>query len=432
METREMWTMMIRCLKKDVKPATGCTEPIALAYASAVAAKYLGEPIERIEAQVSANLMKNGMAVTVPGTGTPGLYIAASVSALGGDPEGGLQVLKKISTDTVFQGKQMVADGKVHITLADVPNVLYAEATVYGNGHSARVCIADEHTNIVSIEKDGASLYAAPSDAASTISEEEAFLHQIRMRDIYQFATEVPLEEIAFLEEAARMNEELSQVGMKEKYGHAIGYTMKREMDTGFLGHSLVDEVIMRTAAASDARMGGAPLPAMTNSGSGNQGIAATMPVVATADRVKASREQLIRALSLSHLTAIYVHSFLPKLSALCAAGTAAMGAAAGMVWLLGGKQKDVEYTIFNMTGDHIGMICDGAGNSCTLKVATACDAACRAALLALHNTRVSGDEGLVSNDVDESIRNIGQLASKGMVQTDTELLSIMLNKNQS
>ena len=228
------------------------------------------------------------------------------------------------------------------------------------------------------------------------------------------------------------MNEELSQVGMKEKYGHAIGYTMKREMDTGFLGHSLVDEVIMRTAAASDARMGGAPLPAMTNSGSGNQGIAATMPVVATADRVKASREQLIRALSLSHLTAIYVHSFLPKLSALCAAGTAAMGAAAGMVWLLGGKQKDVEYTIFNMTGDHIGMICDGAGNSCTLKVATACDAACRAALLALHNTRVSGDEGLVSNDVDESIRNIGQLASKGMVQTDTELLSIMLNKNQS
>ena len=177
--------------------------------------------------------------------------------------------------------------------------------------------------------------------------------------------------------------------------------------------------------------MGGAPLPAMTNSGSGNQGITATIPVVVTAQKVKASKEQLIRALTMSHMTAIYIHSFLPKLSALCACGTAAMGAATGMVWLLGGKFQDVQDTISNMTGDHIGMVCDGAGNSCTLKVATACDAACRAVMLSLHNIRVTGSEGLVSNNPDESIRNIGELAKKGMEQTDKEILQIMLHKNK-
>jgi len=431
MELEEMWSNMIDCLKNEVKPATGCTEPISLAFAAAVAAEKLGQPVEKIEARVSANMMKNGMAVIVPGTETPGLYIAAAVGALGGDPKGGLQVLKKLSADVVRKGKKMVADNLVSVDIADVPNVLYSEAKVYGGGHSARVCIADDHTNIVRIEKDDLVVFEAPQKAEDAISPEQGFLNSLTLKDIYQFATEVPLEQILFMEEAATLNQELSHVGLTEKYGHCIGYTMKSEVLTGFLSNALQDTIIMRTAGASDARMGGAPLPAMTNSGSGNQGITATMPVVVTAEKVNASKEQLIRALTMSHMTAIYIHSFLPKLSALCACGTAAMGAATGMVWLLGGKFKDVQDTVSNMTGDHIGMVCDGAGNSCTLKVATACDAACRAVMLSLHNIRVTGSEGLVSNSPDESIRNIGELAKKGMEQTDKEILQIMLNKNK-
>lgn len=422
---------MLACLHQEVKPATGCTEPISLAYASAVAAEHLHQPIEKIEAKVSPNMMKNGMAVTVPGTGTPGLYIAAAVGALGGDPHGGLQVLQHLAPAAVQAGKQLVADGKVSVEIADVPNVLYSEAKVYGGGHTARVCIADDHTRVVRIEEDGQTVFDLPERKSSDGSPEEQFLNSLTLRDIYQFATEVPLEKIAFMAEAATLNEALAQAGLTEQYGHSIGYTMQEEMKTGFLSPALQDTIIMQTAAASDARMGGAPLPAMTNSGSGNQGITATMPVVVTAKWVKAGQERLIRALTLSHLTAIYIHSFLPKLSALCACGTAAMGAATGMAWLLGGDFSAVQNTISNMTGDHIGMVCDGAGNSCTLKVATACDAACRAVMLSRHQIRVTGTEGLVSNDADESIRNIGDLAKKGMEQTDKEILHIMLNKNK-
>lgn len=431
MELEVMWEKMIDCLKKEVKPATGCTEPISLAYAAAVAASKLGCPVERIEARVSANMMKNGMAVIVPGTETPGFYIAAAVGALGGDPEGGLQVLKKLPPNAVRQGKKMVADNLVSVDIADVPNVLYSEAKVFGSSHSVCVSIADDHTNIVRIEKDGHVIFEAPPVAQDEIAPEQLFLNNLTLKDIYQFATDCPLDKISFMEEAAVLNEELTRVGLSEKYGHCVGYTMKAEMQTGFLSNALQDQVIMEAAAASDARMGGAPLPAMTNSGSGNQGIAATIPVVVTARRIQASKERLIRALTLAHMTSIYIHSFLPRLSALCATGTAAMGAATGMVWLLGGKLKDVEDTISNMTGDHIGMVCDGAGNSCTLKVATACDAACRAVMLALHNIRVTGSEGLVSNSADESIRNIGALARDGMQQTDEEILHIMLNKNK-
>ena len=170
MELEEMWEKMVDCLHKEVKPATGCTEPISLAYASAVAAEKLGQPVEKIEARVSANMMKNGMAVIVPGTETPGLYIAAAVGALGGDPKGGLQVLKRLSPDVVRKGKKMVADKLVSVDIADVPNVLYSEAKVYGGGHTARVCIADDHTNVVRIEKDDAVLFEAPPRKSDEVS----------------------------------------------------------------------------------------------------------------------------------------------------------------------------------------------------------------------------------------------------------------------
>lgn len=426
-----LWLTFIKAVKKEVVPALGCTEPISLAFAAAVAAEKLGKPVEYIKAKVSGNLMKNGMGVTVPGTGTTGLIIAAAVGALGGDPDAKLEVLKWLTSEQVEAAKIMIAENKVELSVAEVPNALYSEATVFNGQDSVRVCIADEHTNIVQIEINGKTVFESKNDTETSDTDGYS-LAGVKALDIYKFAMQVPLAEIAFIKEAAVMNESLSKIGMSGKYGLKIGATMNRNIKTGLMDDSLLTKILMRTAAASDARMGGASLPAMTNSGSGNQGIAATMPVVVVAEHIKANDEALTRALILSHMMAIYIHDKLPKLSAFCAVTTASMGAAAGMALLLKTDYQSVSMAISNMIGDVAGMICDGASNSCAMKVSTSAAAAYKAVLMALDGTRVTGSEGIVDDDVDQSISNLGQLASLGMVQTDGQILEIMLNKKNA
>lgn len=427
------WDKMLTILQEDVIPATGCTEPVALAFAAAVAVKELNEPVESIKARVSSNLMKNGMGVMVPGTGCTGLYIAAAVGALGGNAEAGLQVLEGLSAETVARGKQMVQLGKVSVSVADVPHVLYAEATVFGKQHSVKVCIADGHTNVVHKEKDGKVIFASTQQKGSSNEDKNLFLQQLTAREVYDFAQGIALDRVAFIRKAAEINGALSKEGLSGKYGLHLGAALKQRIASGLVGNDLQSQILIYTTAASDARMGGAKLPAMTNSGSGNQGITATEPVCVVAEYLQANEEELIRALTLSHMMAIYIHSHLPKLSALCAAATAAMGAAAGMAWLLDKERRfeTISDAISTMTGDLIGMACDGAANSCSMKVGTACASAFRAVMLALDQVRITGDEGLVSYDVDETIRNIGTLACVGMRQTDAEILNIMLHKNQ-
>lgn len=427
--TNPMWEEFIKAVKKEVVPALGCTEPISLALAAALAAQQLGKPVERIEAKASANLLKNGMGVTVPGTGTTGLLIAAAVGALGGDPEGKLEVLKNLTSAQVATGKQMIAEGRVQISIAEVPNILYSEARVIHGEEWARVCIADAHTNVILIEKNGKVIFEADSQQSTGDDKTGYSMCGVRAQDIYDFALEAPLEMIDFIREAGLLNDFLAKEGMSGQYGLHIGATMNRQIDKGLLSDNLLTNVLMRTAAASDARMGGATLPAMTNSGSGNQGIAATMPVVVVAEHVKADEETLMRALMMSHMMAIYIHDKLPKLSALCAVTTASMGAAAGMAWLLKGDFKTVSMAISNMIGDVAGMICDGASNSCAVKVSTSVMSAYKAVLMALDGTRVTGSEGIVADDVDQSIANLGELACHGMSQTDEQILRIMLNK---
>ena len=406
--TNAKWERMIEIMKTDVVPATGCTEPVSLAFAAATAARELGEPVQSIEARVSANLMKNGMGVMVPGTGRPGLYIAAAVGALGGDPSKDLQVLNGIPADIIEAGKQMVDTGLVTVGIArEVPNVLYSEALVKGKEHSVKACIADSHTNVIRIEKDGEVIFNAEQAEDNSLEEKNAFLNGLSVKEIIEFAENVPLEQVDFMKQAEALNDALSKEGLTGKYGLAIGCALQR--------------------------MGGAPLPAMTNSGSGNQGISATEPVVVVADYVKANDEDRLRAMVLSHMMAIYTHSFLPKLSALCATLTASMGSASGMAWLL--DREHAEQTISNaicsMTGDAIGMVCDGAANSCSMKVVTSVSSAYRSVMLALDNIRVGGDDGLVAHDVDECVRNVGCLACQGMKVTDDEILNIMLHKNK-
>jgi L-cysteine desulfidase len=424
---RALWPDFLQAVKIEIAPALGCTEPISLALASAIAARHLGAAPQRIDAKVSANLMKNGMGVTVPGTGMVGLSIAAAVGALGGNPDAGLEVLGSLTPAVVAAAKQMLAEGRVKVDVADVDHVLYSEARLTRGDDSVRVCIADSHTHVILIERNGEVIFAADAcfgHEAAAYSLDGATAH-----GVYDFATSAPYADIAFILEAARLNSLLSQEGMSGDYGLHIGATLTRQVERGLLSDDLQTRILVRSAAASDARMGGATLPAMSNSGSGNQGIVATLPVVVVAEHVKADEETLARALMLSHLMAVYIHSKLPKLSALCAVTTAAMGAAAGMAWLLRGGYGAASMAICSMIGDVSGMICDGASNSCAMKVSTSAAAAYKSVLMALDNSRVSGNEGIVEDSVDTSIANLCALACDSMLHTDRQILKIMVNK---
>ena len=423
-----LWTDFLKAIKHEVVPALGCTEPISLALASAIAARQLGAAPERIEAKVSANLMKNGMGVTVPGTGMVGLPIAAAVGALGGDPDAGLEVLRKLTPEVVAAGKRMLEEKKVVVSIAAVPHILYSDARLSKGDDWVRVCIADSHTNVVLIEKNGEVVFKA--DPSSGSNAPDYSLEGATAYGVFDYAVSAPFEEIAFILDAARMNADLAQAGMGGDFGLHIGATMRRNVDLGLLSDDLQTRVVMHSAASSDARMGGATLPAMSNSGSGNQGIVATMPVVVVARHLKVDDEKLARALILSHLMAIYIHNKLPKLSALCAVTTAAMGAAAGMAWLFGGNFKTVSMSICSMIGDLAGMICDGASNSCAMKVSTSASSAYKAVLMALDNSRVTGNEGIVSDSVDQSIANLCALASGSMVHTDKQIIEIIMSKH--
>lgn len=425
----QLWPEFVNALKMNVVAATGCTEPISLAYASAVAVRELGKKPERIEAKASPNLLKNGMGVTVPGTGMVGMTIAAAVGALGGDPEAGLNVLGKLTPENVAAGKKMLEENRVTVGLADRHDNLYSESTVFAGDDWVRVCILDHHTNIILIEKNGTVLFQ--KDAKGEV-QRRYDISKATLQDIFDFATNAPFEMLSFILEADKLNSALSKEGMSADYGLHMGRSLTKQKDKGFIANDLMSEVIIRTSAASDARMGGATLPAMSNSGSGNQGIAATMPVVIVGEHLKVDQETMARALILSHMSAIYIHSKFDPLSALCAAITAAMGSAAGMCWLMGGSYEACATAISNMVGDVTGMICDGASNSCAIKVSTAVSSAYKAMLLALDSSAVSHNDGIVAQDIEVTIANLCSLAKNSMKHTDKQIIQIMVDKQQA
>lgn len=422
---KAQWTDFITLLKREVVPALGCTEPMSVALAAANCLKLLGETPTRISVWVSGNLFKNGMGVGVPGTGMIGLPVAAAVGITGGNPDAGLEVLKTLTPEQVEAAKALLPVIKVDVK--DVPDVLYAEVLAEVRGHSARVVICTDHTRIILMEKDGEVLMEQASAPGVQIQPAKPAM---TLREIVDFALEVPLAEIDFIREAATMNQALADEGL-QGYGLKIGKILTEQVERKLLSDDLMTLAMRLSSAASDARMDGAMLPAMSNSGSGNQGIAATMPVVAAARFLKASDEQLTRALVMSHLVAIYIKTYQNKLSALCAASTAAMGAGAAITWLLGGQYQQISHCINNMIGDVSGIICDGAGSACSMKVSTSTSAAVKSSLMAINNLHVPQSEGIVSDDVDQTIANLGRLSKEGMLDTDIEIINIMRAKQQ-
>ncbi|QLB19841.1 L-cysteine desulfidase family protein [Mannheimia granulomatis] len=418
---------ILSAVNHEVVPALGCTEPISLALASAIARQYLRHLPERIEAKVSPNLMKNGMGVTVPGTATVGLPMAAAIGAIGGDPHGGLEVLKNITPAQVEQAKTMLSDDKVSVSIFETEHILYSEATLFYQTERVCVRIAEHHTNVIYIEKNGQTILSKPC-AVNNDDITEIFT-SLSAKDIFDFSMNIELEKIRFIEQAAQLNSALSKEGLRTDYGLHIGRTLQKQIGLGLISDDLLNRIVIETTSASDARMGGASLPAMSNSGSGNQGITATMPVVVVARHLNVSEEKRIRALFLSHLMAIYIHSKLPKLSALCAVTTAAMGSCAGVAWLLTGEFENISMAISSMIGDISGIICDGASNSCAMKVSTSVTSSYKSILMSMDNSQVTGNEGIVEHDIDRSINNLCSIASRSMQYTDKQVIEIMVNK---
>ncbi|WP_288789089.1 serine dehydratase subunit alpha family protein [uncultured Enterobacter sp.] len=425
-----LWNHFIRAVQEEVKPALGCTEPVSLALACAMAAGELSGEVTRIEAWVSPNLMKNGLGVTVPGTGMVGLPIAAALGATGGNAHAGLEVLKDASAEALTRAKAMLKAGLVQVKLQEpCDEILYSRACVYAGDASAMVTIAGGHTRVVEVVCQGETRFRLDDRQTEVNNDSLAVLSNTTLSQILEFVEQVPFEAIRFILEAGKLNDALSREGLIGKWGLHVGATLNKQRACGWMGQDLGSDIVIRTSAASDARMGGATLPAMSNSGSGNQGITATMPVVVIAEHVQADDERLARALMLSHLSAIYIHYQLPRLSALCAATTAGMGAAAGMAWLLGGSYQTIAMAIGSMIGDVSGMICDGASNSCAMKVSTSVTSAWKAVMMALDDTAVTGNEGIVAHDVEQSISNLCALACRSMQATDRQIIEIMTSK---
>lgn len=350
------------------------------------------------------------------------------MGALGGKSELGLECLRDLTPEQVERAKAMVRAGKVELKLPDNDLLLFCTVTAADGADTAKAELRDSHANITRVWR-GQELIFEKSEAASRDHAAAGESWPLTLAGVYDFATTAPLEEISFILEAARMNRQVAEEGLKSQYGLAVGKSMDAQIRQRMLSDDMPGFAVKLTAAAADARMAGVMMPVMSNSGSGNQGITCTMPVVACAIRLEKSDEELTRALIMSHLVSIHIKHHLGRLSAHCGAMVAGTAAGCGVALLLGGGRKEMEMTVRNMVGNMAGMICDGAKSSCALKVASAVGAGIQAAMLAMSGSAVPGNEGIVDEDIEICIANLGRLGSTGMRETDKVILDIMLHK---
>ena len=418
---------IIALMKKEVLPAIGCTEPMAVALCTAKAAETLGCTPKEIKVALSGNMLKNAMGVGIPGTGMIGLPIAIALGALIGKSAYGLEVLKDLTPQSLKQGKDYLKEHTIDINLKkDISEKLYVEVACIASGHTATVVIAHSHTNIIRVEKDGQVIYS--NDLQQRAAEVDDDI-QLDMRMVYDFAVETPLDELLFVKKTMEYNMRAAEEAIKGNYGHNLGKTIDRPLGQGIFGKSIFSHIIAKTASACDARMGGALIPVMSNSGSGNQGICATNPVAVYAMENENTEEELIRALALSHLTAIYIKQSLGKLSALCGCVVASIGSSCGITYLMGGDFERVCRAVKNMIANLTGMICDGAKPSCALKISSGVSTAVLSALLSMEGKCVTSAEGIIDDDVDKSIHNLTSIGADAMQATDNMVLNIMTNK---
>lgn len=418
---------IIDLIKREVVPAVGCTEPMAVALCAAKATEILGCKPEKIVAQLSGNILKNAMGVGISGTGMIGLPIAIALGALIGKSEYKLEVIKDLTDASLEDAKQYMKEQRIDILRKNnITEKLYIEVQCLSSDCSATVIISCMHTNIVYVEKDGKVLLDNRNNKTKECNQKDI---ELNMKLVYDFAMTAPTNDIYFILQAKEYNLKAAEDSLKGNYGHCLGKTMCRPLSHGIFGDSIYSHVISKTASACDARMGGAMIPVMSNSGSGNQGICATNPVVVYGMENNNTEEELIRALTLSHLTAIYIKQSLGKLSALCGCVVASIGSSCGITYLMGGDYIHICHSIKNMIANLAGMLCDGAKPGCALKISSGVSTALLSAVMSMEGHCVSSAEGIVDDDVDQSIHNLTSIGANAMDLTDDMILNIMTSK---
>ena len=428
---------LVNILRAEVKPALGCTEPVAVALACAKANELLGEEIKKCTIGLSPNVYKNGMCVGIPGTDRLGLKISAAMGLIGGKSENGLRVLETLTTEDVKVAENYMDNNNIDISPIDTEEKVYIEVVLEGENNKTKVVIRTKHDNIVFASKnDEILLEEAIEEVAATTNNtqpKENILDTITIKEIVEAIESVDFEEIEFLLEGITMNEEIANYGLNEKVGVGVGYGMKKSMEEGLLSDDLMNYTMMITAAASDARMAGVKLPVMSSNGSGNHGITAILPIVAYNKKFPQTDDRLARSLAISHLLTAYVKNYTGRLSAVCGCGVAAsIGATSGLSWLMDLGIEQVEGAIENMVANLSGMICDGAKAGCALKLASAASAAVQSAIIAKQNCIVPPMNGIVGNRVEQSIQNLGRVSDKGMTTTDKVIISVMDDMNKT
>lgn len=415
-------------LHKEVIPAIGCTEPIAVSLCVAKACETLGMLPKQIEVALSPNIYKNAMGVGIPNTGMTGLPIAVALGAIAGRSEYELEVLKDADSNAVAQAKEYLNSAKITIDIdRQTTQMLYIRVCATNGDDSAVAVIEGSHTNFTEISRNGEAILQIKSSQNLDQSDNQDCT--LTLKDVYTYATTVPLEQIEWLKEAEAMNIAAAEVSFTGDYGHGLGRLMHNNAKQSIFGDTLFTKILSYTSGACDARMSGAMVPVMSNSGSGNQGISATVPVVIFGREKGVSQEALLRALALSHLTVVYIKQSLGRLSALCGCVVAATGSSCGITYLMGGEFKEISFAVKNMVANLTGMICDGAKPSCSLKVTSGVSTAVLSAVLAIEQRHTTSLEGIIDEDVDKCIANLTNIGRNGMRETDKLILQIMTNK---
>ena len=422
---RKVYQAYLDVLKQELVPATGCTEPIAIAYAGAIARKTLGQVPEQVELIVSGNIIKNVKSVVIPhSNGRKGLEAAVAAGIICGRPELELDVLSQTSPEDLQQLDAFLAGNRVQVRPSQAECPFDIQVKLTAGQDNAYVRIIGNHSNVVQVQKNGQPLVDHPFSTQGVSADENHRL--LNVKDIVTFADTVDLDEVRpILQRQIDDNMAIAQAGLTQNYGANIGKILLRSY-----GNSVHNRAKAWAAAGSDARMNGCEMPVIINSGSGNQGITASVPVIVYAKECDVSQEQLYRALVVSNLTAIHLKTGIGSLSAYCGATSAGCGAGAGVCYLYGGKYKEISHTIVNALAINSGMLCDGAKASCAAKIASAVEAGLLGMQMYLHNSQFYGGDGIVAKGVENTIRTVSTIAREGMRSTDAEIIQFMIGNS--
>ncbi|HDK7159065.1 serine dehydratase subunit alpha family protein [Clostridium botulinum] len=421
----EISERLLELIKDETKPAIGCTEPVAVAFTVATGKKYMAGEVLKIDLKVSKNILKNGKSVTIPNTEVCGLDIAGVLGEICGDLEEGLFVFKNVNKDYLDKAREMIKNKVVTLNPIENTDPVFVEATLKGEKDEVIAILKGGHTNIEKVIVNGKIAFEKDNKNEKD-NKDYDFMKEISLKDIREITEDISIEKLDFIMDGIEMNKEAAKEGLKRQKGLTLGSSLLKLQQEGKLGKDSATIARILTAAGSDLRMGGGMCPIMTSGGSGNQGLCVILPINVVAEDIKAPKEKLQRAVFFGHAVNNFVKKYTGKLSAICGCAIAAgIGATAGIAWLLGGKDKEINGAILNMLANLTGMVCDGAKGSCAIKLSTSASEAVISAYLALNDIIVPNNTGIIGNTVEDTINNLGMLCKDGFYKADDVMLSI-------